>query len=163
MFSLGCVAYNLYNTSINKTVLVSSNSIYSYRSAVERIFPLDMQKIPTTLQGPLQRILAIPPEQRFDSIGFLNSEYFGEVAFRALRYLRDLLEKDPTQKIQFLKGLPQALPRFPYRVLLQSVLPPLIVELKNPMLIPYALSNVLWIAEKIEKPDFTKRILIIKR
>jgi hypothetical protein len=55
----------------------------------------------------LQRVLVLDVDRRIDAKMFTETEYFGEISFRALLYLNEILEKEETQKVQFLKGLLQ--------------------------------------------------------
>lgn len=69
------------------------------------------------------------------------------------------MQMENSQKMQFFKGLPQVLPGFPKRPLLQKVLPCLNAEFQTPELIPFILPSVFYCAEQASAAEFTSLIL----
>jgi SCY1-like protein 2 len=53
------------------------------------------------------------------------------------RYISHLMEKTDENKALFMKGLPDVIPTMEKRILLKKVLPPLLQELKNTIMIPF--------------------------
>jgi len=96
--------------------------------------------VPPDLYYPvLTKVLSPNPADRLTIAAFLNSEFFMDVNVRAVRFLEQLNEKDETQRVTFLKGLPKLLadPNAPLcvqRVLRERVLPRLCGALLFPNL-----------------------------
>ena len=131
MFSVGAIAFNLYNLPANLKLLNTRNSIIEYKMALDKLNSVNFSRVPTLLQclcffscgclffvAALQRLLTLDADRRLDAKMFTETEYFGEISFRALLYLNGILEKEETQKVQFLKGLLQGINKQKYEVLL---------------------------------------------
>ncbi|KAI6205397.1 Protein kinase domain-containing protein [Aphelenchoides besseyi] len=86
----------------------------------------------------------------------LNIAYFDDPKIKTLNYLESLIQMENSQKIQFFKGLPQILDRFPNRPLLQKVFP--FLQFDNLELVPFLLPSVFYISEKVDNDDFAKVI-----
>lgn len=84
--------------------------------------------------------------------------FFDDVGVKTLNYLDSLFQWDNIQKSQFYRGLPEALVKLPPRVRLLRVLPCLVKDLVQPLMVPFVLPNVLAIAEHCEKDQFVKHI-----
>merc|ERR1719203_444381 len=96
--------------------------------------------VPPELFNVLQRILTPNATDRPNIAAFINSEFFMDVNVRAIRFLEQLNEKDETQRVTFLKGLPKLLtdqnsPLCTQRVLRERVLPRLCSSLLFPSLV----------------------------
>lgn len=84
--------------------------------------------------------------------------FFDDVGVKTLNYLDSLFQWDNVQKSHFYRGLPEALNKLPPRVRLLRVLPCLVKDLVQPLMVPFVLPNVLAIAEHCDKDQFTEHI-----
>lgn len=66
------------------------------------------------------------------------------------------MQMDNTQKMQFFKGLPQILPKFPKRAQLQKILPFLVAEFNTCQLIPFILPSIFIISETASNEEFSQ-------
>eukprot|EP00435_Cladocopium_sp_Y103_P038143 s581_g10.t1 len=86
------------------------------------------QAVPPELYPILLKLLSPNPSERLTIAAFINSEFFMDVNVRAIRFLEQLNEKDETQRVTFLRGLPKLLqdtksPLCSQRVMRERVLP----------------------------------------
>lgn len=129
MFSLGCLTYELL-----------SNERQPFMRGLPRGYcngQLRQSAVPQELFPALNKVLSASPMDRMPITAFLNSEFFMDVHLRAVRFLEQLNEKDETQRVTFLKGLPKLLmdPQSPlcgHRVVRERLLPRLCSALLFP-------------------------------
>lgn len=150
MFALGCLIYELYT---KQSLINCNNDIALYKQRVANIFPLNLDKIPMSLHGTLEKLLAADPRTRLDLLQFLDSEYFDDILTKSLNFLTHILEKDDQSKGLFYKGLVTVIGQFSSKILLQKVLPPLLSELRTPILVPFILPNIFIAARCLETSD----------
>lgn len=155
MFSLGCLAYSLYNEG--RSPLDCRNDTGAYERQVEQINCTN--RLPEALVPAVRHLLVVDPQRRMTLEQFQKSGYFDNVLGRALRFLESLVEQPDGQKLAFMKGLPKLLPRFPESVLRRKILPSLLQHTNDKSLLPYILPSVFYIAEKITPEQFLQQIL----
>mmetsp|Transcript_1857 Transcript_1857/g.4131 ORF Transcript_1857/g.4131 Transcript_1857/m.4131 type:complete len:840 (+) Transcript_1857:104-2623(+) len=131
IFSLGLVTYELMSSE-RQPLLRGAPRGYTSNILRASTVPVDVYPV-------LQKVLSPMPNERLTIAAFLNSEFFMDVNVRAIRFLEQLNEKDETQRVTFLKGLPKLLgdPQSPlcgHRVLRERVLPRLCGALLFPAL-----------------------------
>jgi len=131
IFALGLLTYELMSTE-RQPLLRGAPRGYTNNMVRQASVPPD-------LYPALMKILSPSPNERMTISAFLNSEFFMDRNVRAIRFLEQLNEKDETQRVTFLKGLPQLLadPQSPLcsqRVLRERVLPRLCSALLFPSL-----------------------------
>lgn len=131
MFSLGLLTYELM--SCDRLPLLRS-APRGYSSSVLR-----QGTVPADLYPVLLKLLDPMPQNRYSIAAFINSEFFMDVNVRAIRFLEQLNEKDETQRVTFLKGLPKLLqdtqsPLCTQRVLRERILPRMCSALLFPSL-----------------------------
>ncbi len=92
---------------------------------------------------------------------FQESAYFDNILVSTIRFLDDLPAKTPTEKSQFMRGLPRVIPSFPKSVLERKVLPALLEEMKDRDLLALILQNVFKIIQILPsgKRSFSEKIL----
>lgn len=167
MFALGCLIYELYwlchssSSSSSgdkadhtpKKLLNTNGNVDTYRRAVEDLVGLNMDHIPRGLRKSLDSLLSSDPSARPTAEELLKTDYFNDTAVKILQYLSHINEHDDRSKADFLKGLRVALTTmtFSTKLLETKILPPLITELRNAILVPLLLPNLFLIAEMIEK------------
>lgn len=78
---------------------------------------------------------------------------------KTLNYLDCLLQWDNVQKSQFYRGLPEALSKLPQRVKVQRVLPCLVREFAQPLMIPFVLPSILDIAQECTEKEYVAYVL----
>lgn len=149
MFSLGLLIVALYN-SPHHSPLETSYSISTYK----RIFAspstipthnnnfLSSGNLPKEIKSEvLPRLITRRPAQRYSAREFQQAHYFDNVLVSTIRFLDALPAKSPSEKSQFMRGLPRILPQFPKSVLEKKVLPALLDETKDPDILSLVLQN----------------------
>lgn len=160
MFSLGCVAYSVFNKGKPLLARDSDPQAPSRNLAkLKQLTSSHLSCVPEGLREYVKMLLNVKPELRPDPHQFTQIEYFQEVGVKTLNYLDSLFQWDNLQKSQFYKGLPQILPKLPHRVCLHRVLPCLAKEFVNPSMVPFVLPNALQIAEQCTKEEFSQFVL----
>ncbi|KAG9233025.1 hypothetical protein BJ875DRAFT_535591 [Amylocarpus encephaloides] len=169
MFSLGLLIIALYN-SPHASPLQTNSSISAYR----RIFTsqstipsannsfLSSRPIPRDLVvSVLPRLITRRPAQRMTAKEFQESAYFDNILMSTIRFLDALPAKTPTEKAQFMRGLPRVLPSFPKSVLDKKILPALLEEMKDRELLSLILQNIFTIIELLPsgRRPFTEKIM----
>ncbi|XP_065353712.1 SCY1-like protein 2 [Cloeon dipterum] len=160
MFSLGCLAYAVFNKG--RPLLARESDAQAPTRNLHKLKQLNVAQltsVPDGLKDYVKMLLNIKPELRPDAHQFTQIEYFQDVTVKTLNYLDSLFQWDNLQKSQFYKGLPQILPQLPHRVCLLRVIPCLAKEFVNHTMVPFVLPNVLQISEKSTKDEFTQYIL----
>ncbi|KAL1138476.1 hypothetical protein AAG570_008539 [Ranatra chinensis] len=159
IYSLGILIYAVYNGGQPlfpaKDWRMYSNNISQLKSLVTS----RLQCVPQGLRDLTRMMLNTTPELRPDEHEFIKAEFFEDVGVKALNYLDSLFQWDNRQKSHFYKGLPQILGKLPHRVLLYRVIPCLVKEFVNPMMVPFVLPNVFAIADGCNKQEFSMHIL----
>ncbi|KAI6244118.1 Protein kinase domain-containing protein [Aphelenchoides fujianensis] len=153
VFSLGMLACTIFNNykPVNRRGVFESQG--------ETEIPVDwLKNVPPVFVPDLKQCLQQSPDLRPDASQLTRIAYFDDPALKTLNYLESLMQMDPTQKMQFFKGLPQVLNRFPNRPLLQKIFPCLSGGFDNLELIPFMLPSVFYIAENVEKEEFATKI-----
>ena len=89
---------------------------------------------------------------------FGSAPCFDSLAISCLRYLATIYEKTDPNKATFMKGLSQHLKTFPKRVIIKKVLPVLIGETRNTVMVPFVLPNIMIIAEVVSIVEFESLI-----
>ncbi|KAI9576905.1 hypothetical protein GQX74_011328 [Glossina fuscipes] len=84
---------------------------------------------------------------------------FHDVGVKTLNYLDSLYQWDNLNKSKFYKSLPQIIPTLPHRANLHSILPHLVKEFVNCLVIPFVLPYVLIIAEMSSQKEYSDHIL----
>lgn len=169
MFSLGLLIVALYNTP-HVSPLESHSSITTYK----RLFQ-SSSSIPSATNGYLSarplpkelaasvlpKLIARRPAQRLTAREFQQSAYFDNILVSTIRFLDSLPEKTPSEKKQFLSGLPRVIPQFPKSVLEKKVLPALLEEMKDRELLALILQSIFKLIQRLSssKRAFTDRIL----
>jgi SCY1-like protein 2 len=69
--------------------------------------------VPPVFTSDLKACLNQTPELRPDAYQLTKISYFDDPMLKTLSYLESLMQMDNSQKMQFFKGLPQVLDRFP--------------------------------------------------
>lgn len=159
MFSVGMIAFTLYNT---KPLFCNSGNWGVYKKNAQELRSLresNLQLIPPDLKEYLKLLLNATPELRPDAAQFAKIGFFDDIGVKTLNNLDSQFQWDNLQKSQFYKGLPTIIPKLPHRVALHRVVPCLSKEFVNPPMVPFVLPGVLQIAEEASKPDFEAYIL----
>merc|ERR1719379_3169592 len=131
MFTLGLLTYELVSQERQPLLRAAPRGYVNGT--------LRQSSVPAELYPALSKVLGANPSQRMTIQNFINCEFFMDVNVRAIRFLEQLNEKDETQRVTFLKGLPKLLsdPQSPlcgHRVLRERVLPRLCGALLFPTL-----------------------------
>ena len=149
MFSLGLIVIALYN-SPHVSPIESSYSVSTYK----RIFSTPSsipthnnnfhcsQNLPKDIKGDLlPKLITRRPAQRYGAREFQQAQYFDNVLVSTMRFLDSLPAKTPSEKAQFMRGLPRILSQFPKSVLEKKILPALLEETKDPEILSVVLQD----------------------
>lgn len=150
MFSLGLIVVALYN-SPHRSPLETNGSTSTFK----RIFStpsnvpthnnnfLSSKPIPKDASSSLlPRLITRRPAQRLSAREMQQAQYFDNILISTIRFLESLPAKTPSEKTQFLRGLPRILNQFPKSVLEKKILPSLLEEMKDKELLALVLQNV---------------------
>lgn len=150
MFSLGLLLLALYNSPHTSPLDTHSNlSTYKKLFSSSSTTPsasnnfLSSRPLPNDLKsGVLPRLTTRRPAQRMNAREFQQSQFFDNILVSSIKFLDALPAKTPTEKSQFMRGLPKILHQFPKSVLDKKVLPALLGETKDKELLSLILQNV---------------------
>ncbi|KAK0404168.1 hypothetical protein QR680_017321 [Steinernema hermaphroditum] len=160
MYSLGVLAFAVFNRC--RSPFAHDNNLDKFRKNVEQLKHLQpdvLASLPPKFRDDVKMCLNFTPDLRPDATQFSKIVYFDDVLTKTLNYFDSLMQMDNGQKMQFFKGLPAVLAKFPKRPLLQKVMPYLAAEFTIPDLIPFILPSVFLIAEQTTTEEFLKAVL----
>ena len=149
MFSLGLFILALYNSPHTSPLKTNANlstykKIFSSSSTVPSISNrfLCSKELPQTLvSSVLPRLITRRPAQRMNVREFQQSQFFDNILVSSIRFLESLPTKSPSEKNQFMRGLPRILDQFPKSILEKKVLSALLDETKDKDLLYLILQN----------------------
>lgn len=127
-FSLGLLIYMLYT---GKNLLRTDNSTTQYKEEYSKFerklasmsWDNLFSKLPTDLRHCIQMLMNRDVYSRYDNISdFLESQFFQDPLLKTLNFLDDLATKNNEEKLVFLKGLVELLPKFPITILQRKFL-----------------------------------------
>ncbi|KAJ1752742.1 Protein kinase domain-containing protein ppk32 [Coemansia sp. RSA 989] len=162
VFALGCLAAAAHSPGGQSPMhaAASSNDLGAYRRLLTQLPKSSaISSLPGSLSAVVKQMLEPSYEQRMTLAQFQSSAYFDNVLSATLRYLAALIEQPGDQKIAFLRGLPQMLPKFPVRVLKRQVLPHLLKLLSDRNALRFLLPNIFHIVDKLNQAEFVSLAL----
>ncbi|CCH59346.1 hypothetical protein TBLA_0B05130 [Henningerozyma blattae CBS 6284] len=127
-FSLGCLIYLLYS---GQNLLNTENSSSEYKDEYIKFerkvstmsWDTVFAKLPVKLRQCIPKLMNRDLYSRYDSItDFLDSDFFKDPMIRTLNFLDDLPTKSNEDKLIFLDGLSELLPKFPNSLLQRKFL-----------------------------------------
>jgi len=154
VFSLAAVTYELIT---HRSLLPPNCSLVEYEMRIADVtqHSSSISGTPPQLQEMLRQMLAAVPEARPPVASFAACSYFqGDVHLRALKFLDSILQKGIDQRAAFLHDLPKLAAHFDRRVLLYTILPPLLQELRTKELQGAALPIIMTIIKVQPPQDF---------
>ncbi|TKR80660.1 hypothetical protein L596_014699 [Steinernema carpocapsae] len=160
MFSLGVLSFAVFNKC--KAPFSHDNNVDAFKKNSEKLKHLQpnlFAPLPPEFRDDVKMCLNFTPDLRPDATQFSKIIYFDDILTKTLNYFDSLMQMDNSQKMQFFKGLPVVLEKFPKRPLLQKVMPYLAGEFGTPDLIPFILPSVFLIAELATKEEFERTVL----
>lgn len=152
MFSLGLLILALYN-SPHSSPLSTGGSLASYKRIFSSSASVPTQNnnflVPSTNPLPpklktelLPKLITRRAANRLSAREFQEASYFDNILVSTMRFLDALPAKTPSEKTQFMRGLPRIMPQFPKSVLEKKVLPALLEEMKDKDILALILTNV---------------------
>jgi SCY1-like protein 2 len=145
---LGLLIVALYN-SPHRSPLETNTSVSTFKRLFSSSSTVPTQNnnflssvaLAKPVSNLLARLITRRPAQRLNAREFQQAEYFDNILVSAIRFLESLPTKTPSEKSQFLRGLPRITSQFSSRVLEKKVLPALLEETKDRELIALILQN----------------------
>ncbi|XP_052802181.1 SCY1-like protein 2 isoform X2 [Mya arenaria] len=160
MFAIGVLVYSVFNNG--KPLYECKDQIGAFRKNAEELRKWRgslLGKIPEGLRDIVKLLLNTEPTVRPDPDQLTKIPFFEDVGSMTLQYMDSLFQQDNLQKSKFFKGLPKIIVKFPKRVNLQRILPPLQKECVNPDMVPFVLPCILQIAEQATDQEYRSSIL----
>ncbi|KAJ2591983.1 Protein kinase domain-containing protein ppk32 [Coemansia sp. RSA 1797] len=158
VFAFGCLIAAVHSPD-GRSPLEAQNDVGAYRRAAASLGARVTSMLSDPLSRVVQQMVAVDASQRLTLQQFQSSAYFDGVLSATLRYLASLIEQPANQKIAFMRGLPQVLPKFPLRALKRQVLPHLLSSVSDHKLLRFTLPCVFYVVEQLSKDEFTKLAL----
>ncbi|KAF2717686.1 hypothetical protein K431DRAFT_306688 [Polychaeton citri CBS 116435] len=171
MFSLGLLVLALYN-SPHASPLHTSGSLSAYKRLFSSSSSVPTQNnnflVPASRPLPpklaselLPRLITRRAASRMTAREFQQAGYFDNILVSTIRFLDALPAKTPSEKTQFMRGLPRIMPQFPKSVLEKKVLPALLEEMKDKELLAPILTNIFAMVKSMPsgKRVFTERVV----
>lgn len=127
-FSLGSLIYMLYT---GKDLLNTENSATQYKEEYSKFerklgsmsWNNVFSKLPTEVRHCIPQLMNRDIYSRYDNISdFLQTQFFQDPLLKTLNFLDDLTTKTNEEKLVFLKGLVELLPKFPVSILQRKFL-----------------------------------------
>ena len=147
---------------IKGRLIQSENSPTKYKKALERLNPLPLDAIPFEFRDTIGSLLSIDPNQRMPLKNFIGSSYFlQDTMLQTVIFLNDIIAKDESTKLSFLKGLSRIIGQFNPSTLTKTILPSLIPLLNDETLVVPIIEVIIQIAKVQSKEDFCKTTLPI--
>lgn len=125
---------------INKgeSLVDARQNLYSFRQAIEKgSFEANFGRgnAPTGLKDLIRAMVKRYPHHRITIPEIQNSAYFDNILISTIKFLDSFVEKTQIEKAQFLKGLTRVLPQFSERLISRKILPSLLNELKDKLMV----------------------------
>ena len=114
--------------------------------------------IPESLVNTLNNMLIPDEMKRIDVDAVLKSTYLNDILVRVIRYLDKLLDKDVNSRNKFFKKLPEVISKFPSDIMVSKVIPPLILQMKDPNFVMSVLPSIFKITQHITPLIFQQYI-----
>lgn len=160
LYSFGHLMYACFHRG--QVLFECHGNVLDYQNNMEKISRLcadDMPGVPVKLRQVIKILLNAAGTVRPAATDIGRAPYFDSVPLMALRFLASMVQKEDVKKAEFLKGLPRVLPELPKRVVHQQVLRPLLDECQRTVMVPFALPNILLIADGCSMIEFENVIL----
>eukprot|EP00002_Diphylleia_rotans_P012496 TRINITY_DN2445_c0_g1_i5.p1 TRINITY_DN2445_c0_g1~~TRINITY_DN2445_c0_g1_i5.p1 ORF type:complete len:919 (+),score=220.08 TRINITY_DN2445_c0_g1_i5:96-2852(+) len=157
IFSLACLIYSAFNRG--ESFIPNYASITHLQQAIHSFGHADLKSVPRAGQELLREMLSVDPRLRSTPKDIENHGFFNDFSIKVLVFLEEFAAREDREKAQFLKGLSQNLEQLPKRILEKRILKHLFQELSNTPLIPLILLNIMGIAKRQTKDEFTKTTL----
>ncbi|KAF8337568.1 kinase-like domain-containing protein [Cantharellus anzutake] len=163
MYSLGCVIYAVHAKGVPP--FRNHNSLSSMRSNQGRLeggggLP-GMESWDVDLRNLISSLVTPSPMARLSTETIALHAWFSGVAVSTLNFLdpATFAPKPREEKIAFMKGLQTVLPRFSEGMRKRKILPSILAEMKDPLLLPSILPNVFNISTALDANQFQEIVL----
>ncbi|CAE6415312.1 unnamed protein product [Rhizoctonia solani] len=165
MYSLGCLVYAVHVKG--KPPFTTHGSMNTLRENARKLENGTLGALPSLggLDADLRSLLmvlitrssaarptasSIPSHAFFNALPISTLNFLGRATFAA---------KPREEKVAFMKGLAGVLSSFSEALKRRKILPSLLEEMKDPLLLPSILPNVFTIAEKLTPAEFASTVL----
>ncbi|CAE6475782.1 unnamed protein product [Rhizoctonia solani] len=165
MYSLGCLIYAVHMKG--KTPLTTHGSMNTLRENAQRLENGTLSALPSLggLDADLRSLLMVlitrSSSARPTASSIPTHAFFNALPISTLNFLdrATFAAKPREEKVAFMKGLAGVLGSFSDTLKRRKILPSLLEEMKDPLLLPSILPNVFTIAEKLTPAEFASTVL----
>ncbi|CAE7144266.1 unnamed protein product [Rhizoctonia solani] len=165
MYSLGCLVYAVHMKG--KTPFATHGSMNTLRENARKLENGTLGALPSLggLDADLRSLLMVlitrSGSARPTASSVPTHAFFNALPISTLNFLdrTTFAAKPREEKIAFMKGLASVLSSFSDALKRRKILPSLLEEMKDPMLLPSILPNVFTIAEKLTPAEFASTVL----
>ncbi|KAG9116805.1 hypothetical protein FRC07_007446 [Ceratobasidium sp. 392] len=154
MYSLGCLVYAVHMKG--RPPFSNHGSINTLRENARKLDNGTLGALPSLgsldadLRTPRPTASTIPTHPFFNALPISTLNFLDRATFAA---------KPREEKVAFMKGLAGVLGTFSDNLKKRKILPSLLEEMKDPLLLPSILPNVFTIADKLTPAEFASTVL----
>ncbi|CAE6423488.1 hypothetical protein ACGC1H_002678 [Rhizoctonia solani] len=165
MYSLGCLVYAVHMKG--KTPFSTHGSMNTLRENARKLENGTLAALPSLggLDADLRSLLMVlitrSASARPTASSIPTHAFFNALPISTLNFLdrATFAAKPREEKVAFMKGLAGVLASFSDTLKRRKILPSLLEEMKDPLLLPSILPNVFTIAEKLTPAEFAATVL----
>ncbi|KAF8687087.1 Protein tyrosine kinase, partial [Rhizoctonia solani] len=165
MYSLGCLVYAVHMKG--KTPFTTHGSMNTLRENARKLENGTLSALPSLggLDADLRSLLMVLITRSSGSRPTASSvpshAFFNALPISTLNFLdrATFAAKPREEKVAFMKGLAGVLGSFSDALKRRKILPSLLEEMKDPLLLPSILPNVFTIADKLTPAEFASTVL----
>ncbi|ELU40631.1 other/SCY1 protein kinase [Rhizoctonia solani AG-1 IA] len=165
MYSLGCLVYAVHMKG--KTPFTTHGSMNTLRENARKLENGTLSALPSLggLDADLRSLLMVLITRSSGSRPTASSvpshAFFNALPISTLNFLdrATFAAKPREEKVAFMKGLASVLGSFSDALKRRKILPSLLEEMKDPLLLPSILPNVFTIADKLTPAEFASTVL----
>ncbi|CAE6460757.1 unnamed protein product [Rhizoctonia solani] len=165
MYSLGCLVYAVHMKG--KTPFTTHGSMNTLRENARKLENGTLGALPSLggmdadLRSLLMVLITRSSAARPTASSIPTHAFFNALPISTLNFLdrATFAAKPREEKVAFMKGLAGVLSSFSEALKRRKILPSLLEEMKDPLLLPSILPNVFTIAEKLTPAEFASTVL----
>eukprot|EP00912_Choanoflagellata_sp_UC4_P000574 UC4_evm1s355 len=161
IFSLALLIFAVNNRGETLPQYRSNGNLLGHKSnaeSISRITTSDFCNVPQEFHNLMKIMLNVEPTVRPKADDFARAPAFDDPLVKALKYLGAIGTKADQSKAQFFKGLSKAIKDFPKRLAVNKIIPCIVPELQNNLMVPFILPCIFEIASLCTMVEYDKHI-----